>query len=48
MKPDKLETEFYDYLVKTVSTTGNSGHILVPKEWVGKKVKILLVEPLGD
>ncbi len=48
MKPDKLETEFYDYLVKKVTTTGNSGHILVPKEWIGKKVKILLVEPLGD
>ena len=48
MKPDKLETEFYNYLVKTVTTTGNSGHILVPKEWIGKKVKILLVEPLGD
>ena len=48
MKPDKLETEFYDYLVKTVTTTGNSGHILVPKVWIGKKFKILLVEPVGD
>ena len=48
MKPDKLTTEFYDYTIKTVSPTGNSGHVILPKEWIGKKVKVLLIEPMGE
>jgi putative transposon-encoded protein len=36
----------YQVIEKTVKSSGNSGRVYVPKEWVGKKVKILLMEPL--
>jgi len=29
---------------KEAKTFGNTAHILVPKGWVGKKVKVLLLE----
>jgi len=48
MKPDKLSTEFYDYTIKKVSKTGNSGHVILPKEWIGKRVKVLLIEPVNE
>jgi len=36
----------YQVIEKTVSVGGNSGRVYVPREWVGKKVKIVLIEPL--
>ena len=33
---------------KVVSPGGNSGRVYVPKDWIGKKVKIVLVEPIED
>ncbi len=42
-----IKLDAYETLEKTVTKTSNSGHIIVPKEWIGKKVKILLIEPLG-
>lgn len=35
----------YQIIEKTVKKTGNSGRIYVPNEWVGKRVKIILLEP---
>ncbi|HII30211.1 hypothetical protein COT48_04745 [Candidatus Woesearchaeota archaeon CG08_land_8_20_14_0_20_47_9] len=32
-------------LEKTVNKSGNSGRIYLPVEWIGKRVKIILVEP---
>ncbi|MGP8319270.1 MAG: DUF2080 family transposase-associated protein [Methanosarcinaceae archaeon] len=29
---------------KTVKSSGNSGRVYVPKDWIGKKVKIFLLE----
>ena len=46
IKPNEITTEFYDYEVKTVGKGSSSGVIYVPKKWIGKKAKILLIEPL--
>jgi putative transposon-encoded protein len=27
-----------------VTKSGNSGHVIVPKDWIGKKVKVSLLE----
>jgi putative transposon-encoded protein len=35
-------------LDKTVKSIRNSGGVLVPKKWVGKKMKILLLEEVVD
>ena len=33
----------YSELEKTVMATGKNGHVIVPRSWVGKRVKITLV-----
>jgi putative transposon-encoded protein len=38
----------YQVLEKTVKESGNSGRVYVPKEWVGRKVKVMLLEPLSN
>jgi len=44
MKESKIRLIGYEMLEKQVTKSGNSGRIYVPIEWVGKKVKIILVE----
>jgi len=46
MKPIKITVEGYEVIEKVVKDAGNSGRVYVPKAWVGKKVKIILLEPL--
>jgi len=46
MNPMKVELEAYQVIEKEVKSSGNSGRVYVPKEWIGKKVKVLLLEPL--
>lgn len=41
----KIELEAYQVIEKEVKSSGNSGRVYVPKEWVGKRVKIILIEP---
>jgi putative transposon-encoded protein len=43
-----VHTSAYQVLDKTVKSIGNSGGVLVPKKWVGKKVKILLLEEVAE
>jgi len=45
----KVEVQAYQVVEKKVSD-GNktSGRIYVPKDWVGKTVKILLMDPLNS
>jgi putative transposon-encoded protein len=38
----------YQVVEKTVKASGNSGRVYVPKEWVGKRVKVMLLEPLKN
>jgi len=38
----------YEIIEKEVAGGGNSGRVFVPKAWVGKHVKIVLLEPLEE
>lgn len=44
----RVELEAYQVIEKTVKSSGNSGRVYVPKEWVGKRVKVLLMDPLNS
>lgn len=44
----EVHTAAYQVVDKTVKSIGNSGGVLVPKKWVGKRVKILLLEDVGE
>ncbi|PWR73375.1 DUF2080 family transposase-associated protein [Methanospirillum stamsii] len=43
-----ITIDCYQTVDKEVKKQGNSGAIYVPKEWTGKKVRVLLLEPLED
>lgn len=40
----KLELTGYEMIEKEVHKSGNSGRVYIPIEWIGKKVKIILIE----
>jgi len=44
----KIEMEAYQVVEKVAKSAGNSGRVYVPIDWVGKRVKILLIEPLDE
>lgn len=44
--PMKITLDAYQVIEKVVSVGGNSGRVYVPKEWVGRRVKIVLIDPL--
>jgi len=44
--PSKIESKIYDLETKTVRKGGNAGAVYLPKEWIGRKVQVLLIEPL--
>jgi len=44
----EVHTTAFQVLDKTVKSIGNSGGVLVPKKWTGKKVKILLLEEVVE
>lgn len=44
MEEMQVTVKAYQVIEKKVKISGNSGRVYVPKEWIGKKVKILLVE----
>jgi putative transposon-encoded protein len=44
----EVHTEAYQVLDKAVKSIGNSGGILVPKKWVGRRVKVLLLEEVDE
>ena len=44
MKKTKIQLTGFEMLEKQVNKSGNSGRVYVPIEWVGKKVKIILIE----
>jgi len=43
-KQTKIQLIGYEMLEKQVNKSGNSGRVYVPIEWIGKKVKIILIE----
>lgn len=48
MKAMEIRTEGYATLDKDVKSGSTSGRIFVPKEWMGKRVRVILVEPLEE
>lgn len=44
MKETKIEVTGYEMLEKQVNQSGNSGRVYTPVEWIGKRVKIILLE----
>ena len=44
----KIELNAYQVSDKIVKSGGNSGRVYVPVDWIGKRVKILLLEPLDE
>ena len=43
-KETNIKLTGYEMLEKQVNKSGNSGRVYVPIEWIGKKVKIVLIE----
>jgi len=39
-----MRMEGYEIVEKVAQVSGNSGRVYVPKHWVGKKVRAVLVE----
>ena len=44
LKETQIKIKGFEMLEKRVNKSGNSGRVYVPVEWVGKRVKIILVE----
>ena len=44
MKQTTIELKGYEMLEKIVRKSGDSGRVYIPLKWVGKKVKIILLE----
>jgi putative transposon-encoded protein len=44
MRKTKIQLIGYEMLEKQVNKSGNSGRVYVPIEWIGKRVKIILLE----
>ena len=43
-KPVHMTMEGFEVIEKTAVLSGNSGRIYVPKDWIGKKVRAVLLE----
>lgn len=43
-KETSIRLTGFEMLEKRVAKSGNSGRVYVPVEWIGKRVKIILVE----
>jgi len=39
-----MQMEGFEIIEKTAESSGNSGRIYVPKKWIGKKVRAVLIE----
>ena len=48
MKSYSVTLDAYGTVEKEVRDGGNSGRVFVPKAWIGKKVRIYLVEPVEE
>ena len=44
MKLTKIQLSGFEMLEKQVNKSGNSGRVYVPVEWIGKRVKVILLE----
>jgi putative transposon-encoded protein len=44
MKETRIQMTGFEMLEKRVNQSGNSGRVYVPVEWIGKRVKVILLE----
>jgi len=44
----EVRAKAFEAIDRVVKPSGNSGRIYLPKNWVGKKVKVLLLEPINN
>lgn len=44
MKQADIKLKGYEMLEKIVNRSGDSGRVYVPLKWVGKKVKVILLQ----
>lgn len=42
----EIKINGFQILEKIVKNSGNSGRVYVPIDWVGKRVKIILLDPV--
>jgi putative transposon-encoded protein len=40
--------EGYESIEKVIINGGNSGRVYVPKSWLGRRVRIILLDPLEE
>jgi len=48
MKETEIKTTGYEVIERKVKTAGNTGRIYLPVAWVGKSVKIILLEEIDN
>lgn len=44
----EVKAKAYEAIDRIVKPSGNSGRVYLPKDWIGKKVKVLLLEPIEN
>jgi len=44
MKKTSIQLTGFEMLEKKVTKSGHTGRVYAPIEWIGKKVKIILIE----
>lgn len=44
----EIKINGFQIIEKVVKQSGNSGRVYVPIEWVGRKVKVVLIEPITE
>ena len=43
-KTISMQMEGFEVIEKVAESSGNSGRIYVPKKWIGKRVRVVLIE----
>ena len=43
-KPIQMKMDGYEIVEKKADKGGNSGRVYVPNHWIGKKVRVVLIE----
>jgi putative transposon-encoded protein len=44
-KPISIQMEGYEIVEKIAMPSGTTARVLVPRHWIGKKVRVVRVEP---
>lgn len=48
MEKQELKFKGYAFIEKVVKNGGDSARVFVPKTWAGKRVAVVLLEPLEE